>query len=73
MIRKMDERRKKRLTAAVAAVYRYLRSQEEQQLAITAMSQPVSAPAPVAAGLWSASGRQAMMEMRRLFQLRVMR
>jgi len=73
MIRKMDELRKKRLTAAVAAVYRYLRSQEEQQLAITAMSQPVSAPALVAAGLWSASGRQAMMEMRRLFQLRVMR
>ncbi|UCF02877.1 MAG: hypothetical protein JSV14_04275 [Deltaproteobacteria bacterium] len=69
----MDERRKKRLTAAVAAVYRYLRSQEEQQLAMEAVSQAVSAPTVGAAGLWSASGRQAMMEMRKLLQLRVMR
>ena len=69
----MDERRKKRLTAAVAAVYRYLRSKEEQQLAMAAVSQQVSAPALGAAGLWSASGRQAMMEMRRLLQMRVMR
>ena len=69
----MDERRKKRLTAAVTAVYRYLRSQEEQQLAMAAVSQPVSAPALGATGLWSASGRQAMMEMRRLLQLRVIR
>ena len=69
----MDELRKKRLTAAVAAVYRYLRSQEEQQLAMAAVSQPVSAPALGAADLWSASGRQAMMEMRRLLQLRVIR
>jgi hypothetical protein len=69
----MDEYRKKRLTAAVTAVYRYLRSQEEQQLAMAAVSQPVSAPALGTAGLWTASGRQAMMEMRRLLQLRVMR
>jgi len=40
---------------------------------MAALSQPVSAPALGAAGLWSASGRQAMMEMRRLLQLRVMR
>ena len=69
----MDEHRKKRLTAAVTAVYRYLRSQEEQQLAMAAVSEPVSAPALGTAGLWTASGRQAMMEMRRLLQLRVMR
>ena len=69
----MDERKKKRLAAAVAEVYRYLRSQEEQQLAMAAVSQPVPTPALGATGLWSASGRQAMMEMRRLFQLRVMR
>ena len=69
----MDERKKKRLAAAVGGVYRYLRSQEEQQLAMAAVSQPVSEPALVVAGLWSASGRQAMMEMRRLLQLRVMR
>jgi hypothetical protein len=73
MMRNMDERGKKRLTAAVAAVYRYLRSQEEQQLAMAAVSQPVSAPALGAAGLWSASGRQAMMEMRKLLQMRVIR
>ena len=69
----MDERGKKRLTAAVAAVYRYLRSQEEQQLAMAAVSRGVSAPALGATGLWSASGRQTMMETRRLLQLRVMR
>ena len=69
----MDERGKKRLTAAVAAVYRYLRSQEEQQLAMAAVSRAVSAPALGATGLWSASGRQTMMETRRLLQLRVMR
>jgi hypothetical protein len=69
----MDERKKKRLAAAVAGVYRYLRSQAEQQLAMAAVSQTVSAPALGAAGLWSASGRQAMMEMRRLLQLRVIR
>jgi len=69
----MDELRKKRLTAAIAAVYRYLRSQEEQQLAMAVVSQPVSAPALGAAGLWAASGRQTMMEMRRLLQLRVIR
>ena len=69
----MDERKKKRLAAAVAGVYRYLKSQEEQQFAMAAMSQPVSAPALGVAGLWSASGRQAIMEMRRLLQLRVVR
>ena len=69
----MGEVKKKRLIAAVAGVYRYLRSQEEQQLAMTAVSQPVSAPALGAAGLWSASGRQAMMDTRRLLQLRVIR
>ena len=73
MVKKMDELKKKRLAAAVAGVYRYLRSQEEQQLALAAVSQPVSAPALGTAGLWSASGRQAMMEMRRLLQLRVIR
>lgn len=69
----MNVPKKKRLVAAVAGVYRYLRSQEEQQLAMAAVSQQVSAPAVQAASLWSASGRQATMEMRRLLQLRIMR
>jgi len=69
----MDVLQKKRFVAAVTAVYRYLRSQEEQQLAMAAASRPVSAPALGAVSFWSASGRQAGMEMRRLLQLRMMR
>jgi len=69
----MDASKKKQIVAALTAVYRYLRSQEEQQLAMAAISRPVSAPAPGALSLWSASGRQAGMEMRRLLQLRMMR
>jgi hypothetical protein len=69
----MDASKKKHVVAAVTAVYRYLRSQEEQQLAMAAVSRPVSAPALGAVSLWSASGRQAGMEMRRLLQLRMIR
>jgi hypothetical protein len=69
----MDALRKKRFVAAVAAVYEYLKIQEEQQLAMAAASQPVAAPPFAAASLWSASGRQAAMEMRRLLQLRLVR
>jgi len=69
----MDASKKKQIVAAVTAVYRYLRSQEEQQLAMAAISRPVFAPALGALSLWSASGRQAGMEMRRLLQLRMMR
>jgi hypothetical protein len=69
----MDASKKKHIVAAVTAVYRYLKSQEEQQLAMAAVSRPVSAPALGAVSLWSASGRQAGMDMRRLLQLRMMR
>jgi hypothetical protein len=69
----MDILQKKRLVAAATAVYRYLRSQEEQQLAMAAATRPVSAPAVGAISLWSSSGRQVAMEMRRLLQLRLMR
>jgi hypothetical protein len=72
-LRTMDASKKKRMIAAVTAVYRYLRSQEEQQLAMAAVGRPVSAPAVGAVSLWSASGRQAGMEMRRLLQMRIMR
>jgi hypothetical protein len=68
----MDALQKKRIVAAVTAVYRYLRSQEEQQLAMAAVSRPVSTPGQRAVSLWSASGRQAVMDMRRLLQLRMM-
>jgi hypothetical protein len=70
----MDDRRKKLLVAAAAAVYRYLRSQEEQQqLAMAAAAQRTIGPAAAMVSLWSASGRQAAMEMRRLFQMRIIR
>ena len=68
----MDVLQKKRIVAAVTAVYRYLRSQEEQQLAMAAVSRPVSTLPQRAVSLWSASGRQAVMDMRRLLQLRMM-
>ena len=67
----MNPSKDKRIVAAVTAVYRYLRSQEEQQLAMTAI-RPVPALAQRAVSLWSASGRQAVMDMRRLLQLRMM-
>jgi hypothetical protein len=54
-------------------VYGYLRSQEEQQLAMAAADQRMPAPPVVAVSLWPASGRQATMEMRRLLQLRMIR
>ncbi|MGD8370090.1 MAG: hypothetical protein PVG64_03265 [Syntrophobacterales bacterium] len=69
----MDVIKKRRLIAAVAAVYGYLRSQEEQQLAMAAADQRMPAPPVVAVSLWPASGRQATMEMRRLLQLRMIR
>ncbi len=70
----MEDRGKKRLVAVAAAVYSYLRSQEEeQQLAMTAVAQPTVWTGAAAASLWSASGRQAVMEMRRLLQLRMIR
>jgi len=69
----MDALQKKRFAAAVAAVYGYLKSQEEQQLAMAAASQPAAVSTFAAASLWSASGRQAVMEMRRLIQLRMLR
>ena len=71
-LERMNPSKDKRIVAAVTAVYRYLRSQEEQQLAMAAISRPVSALAQRAVSLWSASGRQAVMDMRRLLQLRMM-
>ena len=63
--------RKQLIPAISAAVMAYIKSQEEQQLAF-AEAVPVAA-APISVSLWPASGRQAMMEMRRLLQLRMIR
>jgi len=67
----LKEEKKKQVVAAVAAVYRYMRALEEQQL-LAAAEKPVEVPA-IPASLWAASGRQAIMEMRRLLQLRMIR
>ncbi|UCG11486.1 MAG: hypothetical protein JSU72_13185 [Deltaproteobacteria bacterium] len=69
----MDPNTKKRMAAAIAAVYRYLRSQEEQQLAMVGMTQEIPGLTMKVPSLWSVSGRQATMEMRRLLQLRMVR
>lgn len=60
---------KKKMAAALAAVNAYL--QEEQAAAAQAQAPP--APEVAAPGMshWSFSGRQEMMAMRRLVQLRV--
>ena len=66
----MDEKKK---AAVMAAVIDYIKTEEE-----AIMLQPAEAPAePVAAvtappaGLWGISGRQTMMQMRNMMQLKV--
>jgi len=63
---------KQKIAAAIAAVTAYIKSEEEalclQAAAPAARPKP---PAPAAAGsLWGASGRQAMMQVRNLMQLK---
>jgi hypothetical protein len=69
----MEARQKKRVVAAVTAVYKYLKSHEEQQVALAAGLQSTPPFAVGAVSLWSSSGRQATMEMRRLLQMRLTR
>ena len=61
----------KKLAAAFAAVTAYLKS-EEEMIAMQAMSAADTArtPAPVSANLWAMSGRQAMMQMGNLMQMK---
>ena len=73
MTRLMDASQKKRVVAAVAAVYKYLKSHEEQQFALAAGLQSTPLLAVGAVSLWSSSGRLATMEMRRLLQMRLTR
>jgi hypothetical protein len=64
--------RKKKMAAAIAAVNAYLQQEQEavaQQAA--AMTVPASTVADIGVSQWSFSGRQEMMAMRRLVQLRV--
>ncbi len=61
----------KKLAAAFAAVTAYLKS-EEEMIAMQAMSAADSTrtTVPVSANMWAISGRQAMMQMRNMMQLK---
>jgi hypothetical protein len=69
----MEQKPGKAVLAAIsAAVMNYLKTEEEAALALPAAA--ASAPASVTFGsLYGASGRQQMMEMRRLLSLRMLR
>lgn len=62
--------RKKKLAAALAAVRTYIQTEEEALLMPPV--EPVAGVAQTAAppGLWGVSGRQSMMQMRNLMQLK---
>lgn len=57
--------------AITTAVLAYIQAQEEQQMAL-APEIPAAGP-PISVSFWAASGRQAMMDMRRMLQLGLMR
>jgi hypothetical protein len=59
---------KEELFAAITtAVLAYIKTQEAQQLAFAPVT-PAAVP-PTSESFWAASGRQAMMDMRRTLQL----
>lgn len=59
---------RKKMVAALAAVNLYLQQEEEQ--ASTALHVPPQKPQGTEFSQWGQSGRQEMMAMRRLIQLR---
>ncbi len=59
----------KRMAAALAAVNAYIQQEEETACAHLAATQAAPPPA-VQANMWGMSGRQEMMAMRRLIQMR---
>ena len=54
--------------AITTAVLAYIKTQEEQQLALVHQAVPAATP-PISVSFWAASGRQTMMDMRRTLQL----
>jgi hypothetical protein len=70
----MEQKPKRAVLAAItAAVMNYIKSEEEAATAL-AMAAAAPVPAPATFGsLYGASGRQQMMEMRRLLSLRMLR
>jgi hypothetical protein len=59
-----------KMAAAMAAVLAYIQSEEEMAVMQTAVSSAAAAGAPPAVKMWSLSGRQALMQMRHLMQMR---
>ena len=53
--------------AISAAIITYIKTQEEA----AAQVRPAAAPPVAAVSLWSSSGRQSQMDMRRLLQMRL--
>lgn len=74
---KPDNKQSQKMAAAISAVFGYIRSEEDAAAALAmSMAEPVAESAiepskPVApVKLWGISGRQDMMSMRNLMQLR---
>jgi len=65
----------KKISAAIAAVMSYIQTEEEAVCAASMAAAPAAyAPAPAApVKLWAVSGRQAMMQMRNLMQMKAFR
>jgi len=65
----MNEKKK---AAAMAAVINYIKTAEEAIMmqAAQAPVEPAAAPAAPPTGLWGISGRQDMMQMRNMMQLK---
>ncbi|WP_163339060.1 hypothetical protein [Desulfopila sp. IMCC35008] len=61
---------KKKMAAALSAVSTYLQQEEEAAALQAQAAELTSAPCEYGLSQWSHSGRQEMMSMRRLIQLR---
>jgi hypothetical protein len=60
----------KKMAAALAAVSAYMQQEQEAYAGALAAAVEPSAPPVVAANLWGQSGRQSMMAMRNLMQMK---
>ena len=61
----------KKMAAAISAVMAYIKTEEEALCMRSAAAPAAEPPAPTPTiNLWGASGRQAMMQMRNLMQMK---
>lgn len=62
----------KKKAAAIAAVIDYIKTEEEATMmhAAEVPAEPVAAPTAPPAGLWGISGRQELMQMRNMMQMK---